>query len=89
MESVNNPNPYLLTRRGGVPSTKTNKSADFQVKKMATEWRSRNVNLASRNELLSARDALVRCGVVLDGTYSAAATLLNRINTALYNFKDE
>ena len=89
MESVSNNhrnNSSAPGRRGGVPVTKTNKDPEYQVRKMATEWRSRNVALAGQGELLKTRDALVRCGVVVDGQYSAAATLLKRVNQALLTF---
>ena len=83
MEYTNKNNAFTLNRRGGVPVTKTNKDSEYYAKKMATRWASRNLELASRLELVQAQTALVGYGVVVDGQYSAAATLLNRVNTIL------
>ena len=72
------------SRRSGTNPRK-NQQNEFQARNMATDWARRNIDLASREELVKTRDALLRCGVVVSSIYSAPARLLSRITQQLDN----
>lgn len=72
----------LPARRGGT-GNRPNRAHEFRARNVATDWASRNVALASREELCKTRDSLLTCGIVISPHYSAPARLLAVITSEL------